>query len=150
PRNCGGSAGISCGTKRPTGPGAGRLHRPETGPPPHFGSGEGATPLGYLALGPPVPADPKKPSPAPASRAKAAAWLGKCEPTDTTQAAGLRLLVKVRAGESAEALRPEIDRYLGRQNKDGGWGQLRDLPSDAYATGQALYVLGQAGVPSER
>src|SRR5262249_5527144 len=133
---------------------------PGNPPPPHFESPEGATPLGYKALGPPVPsrpqkppqvpADPKKPSQARDSRAKAAAWLGKCEPTDTTQAAGLRLLVKVRAGESAEALRPEMDRFLGRQNKDGGWGQLRDLPSDAYATGQALYVLGQAGVPSER
>ena len=28
---------------------------------------------------------------------------------------------------------------------DGGWGQLKDLPSDAYATGQALYVLNLAG-----
>src|SRR5215831_18337673 len=123
---------------------------PGNRPPPHFESDEVATLLGYMALGSKVAADPEKPSQARDSRAKAAAWLGKCEPTDTTQAAGLRLLVKARAAESAEALRPEIDRYLGRQNKDGGWGQLRDLPSDAYATGQALYVLGQAGVPSER
>jgi hypothetical protein len=123
---------------------------PGNRPPPHFESDEVATLLGYMALGPQVSADPEKPSQARDSRAKAAAWLGQCEPTDTTQAAGLRLLVKVRAGESVEALRPEIDRFLGRQNKDGGWGQLRDLPSDAYATGQALYVLGQAGVPFER
>jgi hypothetical protein len=123
---------------------------PGNRPPPHFESDEVATLLGYMALGPQVPADPKKPSQARDSRAKAAAWLGKCEPTDTTQAAGLRLLVNVRAGESAAALRPEIDRFLGRQNKDGGWGQLRDLPSDGYATGQALYMLGQAGVPSVR
>ena len=47
-------------------------------------------------------------------------------------------------------LRPEIDRLLGRQNDDGGWGQLRNLPSDPYATGQALYVLSQAGVPPAR
>jgi len=39
---------------------------------------------------------------------------------------------------------------LGRQNKDGGWGQLRDLSSDAYATGQALYVLSLAGVRNDR
>ena len=122
---------------------------PGNRPPPHFESDEVATLLGYMALGPQVPADPKDPPKARESRVKAAAWLGKTEPTDTAQAAGLRLLVKVRAGESAEALRPEIDRFLGLRNKDGGWGQLRDLPSDAYATGQALYVLSQAGVPTE-
>jgi hypothetical protein len=27
------------------------------------------------------------------------------------------------------------------QRSDGGWGQLATLPSDAYATGQSLYVL---------
>lgn len=119
-------------------------------PPPHFESDEVATLLGYMALGPQVTSDSKDPSEVRESRAKAAAWLEKTEPTETAQAAGLRLLVKVRAGDSAEALRPEIDRFLGRQNKDGGWGQFRDIPSDAYATGQALYVLSQAGVPSER
>src|SRR5262249_23759086 len=35
-------------------------------------------------------------------------------------------------------------------NKDGGWGQLKDLPSDAYATGQALYMLSMAGLTKER
>src|SRR5262249_37461354 len=28
---------------------------------------------------------------------------------------------------------------------DGGWGQLASLPSDAYATGQALFALHSAG-----
>ena len=79
-------------------------------------------------------------------RDKAAAWLAKNKPNDTTQAAALRLLLKVRAGESAKTLEPDIDQFLRRQNKDGGWGQLSDLPSDAYATGQALYVLNLAGV----
>jgi len=31
------------------------------------------------------------------------------------------------------------------QGADGGWAQLRALPSDAYATGVALYALRQAG-----
>src|SRR5262249_25461516 len=50
----------------------------------------------------------------------------------------------------AKALRPRIDRFLARQNADGGWGQLKDLPSDAYATGQALYVLSLAGVGNDQ
>jgi hypothetical protein len=85
------------------------------------------------------------------AREKAAAWLAKTKPSDSTQAAALRLLVKVRAGGPAKILQPEIDQFLARQNKeDGGWGQLRDGPSDAYATGQALYVLSLAGVKNDR
>jgi hypothetical protein len=123
---------------------------PKNRPPPFFESDEVATLLAYLALGPQVPDDPKEKSPARDAREKAAAWLDKNKPTDTTQAAALRLLVKVRAGEPAKTLRPEIDRFLGRQNKDGGWGQLADLPSDAYATGQAVYMLSLAGLKGDR
>jgi hypothetical protein len=119
-------------------------------PPPVFESDEVATLLGYLALGPQVPADPKEKSEVRDARDKAAAWLAKTKPTDTTQAVALRLLVKVRAGEPAKTLQAEIDQFLGRQNKDGGWGQLKSAPSDAFATGQALYVLSLAGVKNDR
>jgi hypothetical protein len=81
---------------------------------------------------------------------KLSRWLAKTKPGDTTQAAALRLLLKVRAGEPVKILQPEIDQFLSRQNKDGGWGQLRDVPSDAYATGQALYVLSLAGLKNDR
>jgi hypothetical protein len=123
---------------------------PQNRPPPHFESDEVATLLAYLALGPHVPADPKEKSAARDGRERAAAWLAKAGRSDTTQAAGLRLLVRARAGGKAKALQPEIDEFLARQNRDGGWGQLRDLPSDAYATGQALYFLSLAGVRNER
>jgi squalene cyclase len=119
-------------------------------PPPHFESDEVATLLAYLALGPHDSPDPKEKSAARAAREKAAAWLAKTTPSDTTQAAALRLLVKVRAGEPAKTLQAEVAAFLGRQNKDGGWGQTRDLPSDAYATGQALYTLSLAGVAGDR
>jgi hypothetical protein len=69
---------------------------------------------------------------------------------EAAQAAALRLLVKVRAGESAKSVQPDIDAFLARQNADGGWGQLKELRSDAYATGQALYVLSLAGVKHDR
>jgi hypothetical protein len=91
-------------------------------PPPVFESDEVATLLGYLALGPQAPADPKENSEVRDARTKAAAWLAKTKPTDTTQAAALWLLVKVRAGEPAKTLQAEINQFLGRQNKDGGWG----------------------------
>jgi hypothetical protein len=119
-------------------------------PPPVFESDEVATLLGYLALGPQVPADPKEKSEVRDAREKAAAWLAKTKPTDTTQAAALRLLVKAREGEAAKAVQTAIDEFLARQNKDGGWGQLKDAHSDAYATGQALYVLSLVGVKNDR
>jgi hypothetical protein len=123
---------------------------PKNRPPPFFESDEVATLLAYMALGPHVPADPGKKSEARDGRGRASAWLGKVKASDTTQAAALQLLVKVRAGGPAKDLGPEIDRFLCLQNKDGGWGQLHDRPSDAYATGQALYVLSLAGVRSDR
>jgi acyl-CoA thioesterase-1 len=119
-------------------------------PPPYFESDEVATLLAYLALGPQVPADPRAQSPVRDSRSKAAAWLKKTAPSDSTQAAALRLLVKVRSGVSGPDLQVEIEQLLRRQQKDGGWGQLRDRPSDAYATGQVLYVLSRAGLKSDR
>jgi hypothetical protein len=119
-------------------------------PPPFFESDEVATLLAYLALGPHVPADPSAKSEFRDAREKAAAWLAKTMPTGTTQAAALRLLVRVRAGEPADTVRADTDRLLGRQNNDGGWGQLDGAASDAYATGQVLYVLNLAGVNSDR
>jgi hypothetical protein len=119
-------------------------------PPPVFESDEVATLLAYTALGPQVPADPREKSVVRDARERAAAWLAKTKPSDTTQAAALRLLVKARAGGPAKALKPEIGGLLGRQNKDGGWGQFRGAPSDAYATGQVLYVLSLAGVRNDR
>jgi hypothetical protein len=39
------------------------------------------------------------------------------------------------------------DELLAAQRDDGGWSQLSKMESDAYATGQAIYVLRRAGVP---
>ena len=119
-------------------------------PPPVLESDEVVTLLGCMALGPHVPANAKEESPARTSRDRAAAWLAKTEPGDSTQAAAFRLLVKVWGRTPARALKKEIELFQSRQREDGGWGQLRDLPSDAYATGQALYALGLAGVKSDR
>jgi squalene-hopene/tetraprenyl-beta-curcumene cyclase len=109
-----------------------------------------ATILGYVSLGPQVPASAEEKSEVRDARTKAAAWLEKSTPNDTTQAIVYRLLRRIRDAEPPESLQPAIDEFLGRQNMDGGWGQLKEAPSDAYATGQALYILNLSGVKSDR
>jgi hypothetical protein len=119
-------------------------------PPPVFESDEIVTLMAYIVLRPHVPADPGANSPAREGRDRAAAWLGKIRPGGGTQAVAIRLFRDVQAGKPPAALEPGIDRLRGLQNDDGGWGQEADLPSDAYATGQALYFLSLAGVARDR
>jgi hypothetical protein len=119
-------------------------------PPPFFESDEVVTILAFLDLGPHVPADVKEKSPARDSRERGAAWLAKQKPNDTTQAEALRLLRDVWSGKPSKEVEAGIERLLSRQDKDGGWPQLKERKSDAYATGQTLYVLSLAGVKSGR
>lgn len=45
--------------------------------------------------------------------------------------------------DAAAARRKLVDAILERQQEDGGWGQTGKMKSDAYATGQTVYVLQQ-------
>jgi hypothetical protein len=119
-------------------------------PPPVFESDEVATLLAVTALNPHVPRDGGEKSDVRDAREKAAAWLAKNMPSETTQGKTLRLFHAVQEGKPAKDLQPQLDEILALQNKDGGWGQDKDSPSDAYATGQALYFLSIAGVKPER
>jgi hypothetical protein len=119
-------------------------------PPPFFESDEVATRLACLALERCVPDDPGKASEVRESRERAAAWLARTGPGDDTQAAALQMLMEVRPGDPVETVERGSSRLLERQNGDGGWGQLRDLPSDAYATGLAMYALSLVGLKSDR
>jgi hypothetical protein len=118
---------------------------PANRPPPFFESDEVATRLALLALPEKAPSETDDVR---ASRDKAVAWLTKSEPNQTTQAAALRLLWNHRTGSAS--LKQDIERFLSLQRDDGGWGQLENRPSDAYATGQSLYVLNLVGIPPER
>jgi hypothetical protein len=84
------------------------------------------------------------------SRDRALAWLKDAKPGDSTQALALRLLVRVKYGEriSAPTDEPLVKELLARQNPDGGWSWSKAPKSDALGTGQALYALMVAGVPS--
>lgn len=71
-------------------------------------------------------------------------WLEACEPRDGEERA-LRLLGLGWSGAPAESVRAAADDLLAWQRADGGWAQLATMPSDAYATGQALVALQQIG-----
>jgi hypothetical protein len=130
--------------------GAWLLPPPSNGAPPTWESRETLALWALLAWEPYVAADPQQAAAARESRERAVAWLKDAKPTQTTQAIALRLLLNTRLGKLAERVQSDIDRLIGRQNADGGWSQVNDAPSDAYATGQALWVLSFAGVKNDR
>jgi hypothetical protein len=74
------------------------------------------------------------------------AWLTTAQPRTTDEHA-LRLLGLKWSGLDgmnsllADGARP----LLAQQRADGGWSQLPTLKSDAYATGQVLVALNEAG-----
>lgn len=123
---------------------------PKNGPPPTWEARETLALLALLAWEPTVPADAKEAAAARSNREKAIAWLNKTKPTETSQSLSLRLLLDARLGTAVQELQPGIDHLLKRQNADGGWSQTADMPSDAYATGQALYALSFADVKNDR
>ena len=69
-------------------------------------------------------------------------YLSKASPTSFNQQV-FQLLGLGWAGE--KKLRPFITAILEKQNADGGWSQLDGLPSDSWATGQALVALNSVG-----
>jgi hypothetical protein len=81
---------------------------------------------------------------------KAVEWLD-AKRTDTHQDKVMKVLLGVRAGKPRKALQPTIDELLALQRPDGGWSQTVPEPrSDAFATGQTLYVLSLAGFTGDR
>jgi len=66
----------------------------------------------------------------------------------TQQDANMQLLGLGWAGRKSAELQPFAERVAARQRSDGGWGQTANLPSDAYATGQALVALKNSGMPA--
>jgi hypothetical protein len=81
--------------------------------------------------------------------ARGLAFLAAGRPDEDLQLAALRLLLLRRRGAPRDEIRPRVKSLVERQNADGGWSQAKELASDAYATGQALYALAEAGGASK-
>jgi|GEM_PF-1741144 len=117
--------------------------------PPTWESRETIALWALLAWEPYVPADPQAAAAARAAREKVVTWLANSRPAEITQELSLRLLLDIREGRTADQIQPKIDELLARQNPDGGWSQFKELPSDAYATGQLLWILSFSGIPPD-
>lgn len=86
-----------------------------------------------------------------AALSKAIAWYEAAPRCDLHQEKVLKLLVGLRSGKPRETMQTIIDELLALQRADGGWSQSVPEPtSDAFATGQTLYVLSLAGYTAER
>lgn len=116
---------------------------PETRPPIFGNSDDSMTALATLALLSDTGDQSRS------ARDKAIAWLDKNKSDDDPQSVAMRLVVFVRIGRPEKHWRPLLKRIRDRQNADGGWSQAKDMPSDAWATGQALYAMAQAGVTAK-
>jgi len=81
---------------------------------------------------------------------KAMAYLAASRLPDTYEAKVLKLLLAIRNGKPRATLQPAIDELLAEQRTDGGWRQISEMKSDAFATGQTLYVLSLAGYTADR
>lgn len=77
--------------------------------------------------------------------ARAAAFIASAVPGDTQEQA-YKMLGLLWAGAAPEAVQRERAALLALQRRDGGWGQLPTMTSDAYATGMALFALHGAGL----
>ena len=76
--------------------------------------------------------------------AKARTWLLAAAPRNTEDKT-FRLFGLRWANADSGAIAKAAEDLLSDQRDDGGWGQLPALASDAYATGEALIALHDAG-----
>jgi hypothetical protein len=96
-------------------------------------------------------AGPDAPESRRAALAKATAWLDAATPSDLHQEKVLRLMLATRSGRPRDRWQSAIDELFALQRADGGWSQTVPEPkSDAFASGQTLYVLALAGYTAER
>lgn len=79
------------------------------------------------------------------SIARAVQWLALARPRNTEETS-FQVLGLVWAHGPQNSIAQTVRRLAKAQRTDGGWSQLPTLASDAYATGQALVALQEAGM----
>jgi hypothetical protein len=77
--------------------------------------------------------------------ARAAAWLRRSTPVNSEER-DMQVLGLLWAGESPASVDPMVRAIAALQRADGGWSQTPWLASDAYATGETLAALKEAGL----
>src|SRR4051794_32801053 len=101
-----------------------------------------ATDAAWIIMALQLETGPDAPESQRAALARAIAWLDSAKPSDIHQEKVLRLLLAIRSGKPRDRMQTAIDELLALQRGDGGWSQtVPELKSDAFATGQTLYVL---------
>jgi ankyrin repeat protein len=78
---------------------------------------------------------------------RAQGWLLAVKPRSTEER-NMRLMGLVWSKAAQSDINPAVKEVLAQQQPGGGWSQLPQLASDAYATGSSLYALRQAGMQS--
>lgn len=119
---------------------------PETRPPLFGSSTESMTALSALAVLPTAAAGDDT---AKTVRDKAVKWLEGTKSDGDPQSVAMRLVLWKKLVRPAREWQPLVKTIQERQNADGGWSQAKDMPSDAWATGQALYALAHGGLPPD-
>lgn len=81
---------------------------------------------------------------------KGMSWLADTKLPVSYQDKVLKILLATRTGKPRDELQTAIGELLALQRPDGGWNQIPEGMSDAFATGQTLYVLALAGCTAEQ
>jgi hypothetical protein len=121
------------------------LSRPATARPPL--TTDDFTPTAYMVRAMTVYGPPGEAADTTARIEKARRWLMNTKP-DRLQEHAFKVLGLKWASADRRSIDAAARALLALQRPDGGFSQLPTLPSDAYATGVALWALHEAGIPA--